>query len=171
MSTDKRYQTADWRERPLSTEMLHYARLDTHYLLSIYDSMVCSFVWNWFHFIVETAYGRWTSWLRLIDSIQLCVQVSISPPKYTNRCLFICFLDLIWFDFVLRCIQSLNFVRVALPMSWFRMTCWFDVFVIVVLIWEFVGNNIYSYRNRVALHCRCCKQENKTTTEIIIISN
>lgn len=37
--TDKTYQTADWRQRPLSTEMLHYARLDTHYLLEIFDRM------------------------------------------------------------------------------------------------------------------------------------
>ena len=37
--TDKTYQTADWRQRPLSTGMLHYARLDTHYLLEIFDRM------------------------------------------------------------------------------------------------------------------------------------
>ncbi|GAA5877680.1 hypothetical protein JCM3774_006640 [Rhodotorula dairenensis] len=36
---DKRYQLADWRIRPLPTEMLHYARSDTHYLLSIYDHL------------------------------------------------------------------------------------------------------------------------------------
>ena len=35
--TDKTYQTADWRQRPLSYEMLHYARVDTHYLLEIFD--------------------------------------------------------------------------------------------------------------------------------------
>lgn len=34
---DKKYQTADWRERPLSAEMAQYARLDTHYLLYCYD--------------------------------------------------------------------------------------------------------------------------------------
>ena len=34
---DKKYQLADWRQRPLSSEMLHYAREDTHYLLYIYD--------------------------------------------------------------------------------------------------------------------------------------
>ena len=33
VTTDKTYQTADWRQRPLSSEMLHYARLDTHFLL------------------------------------------------------------------------------------------------------------------------------------------
>lgn len=36
---DKRYQLADWRIRPLPQEMLHYARSDTHYLLSIYDHL------------------------------------------------------------------------------------------------------------------------------------
>ncbi len=32
---NKRYQKADWAERPLSPEMLNYARLDTHYLLDL----------------------------------------------------------------------------------------------------------------------------------------
>ncbi|GAA5968740.1 hypothetical protein JCM11641_000716 [Rhodosporidiobolus odoratus] len=36
---DKRYQLADWRIRPLSKDMLHYARSDTHFLLSIYDHL------------------------------------------------------------------------------------------------------------------------------------
>jgi exosome complex exonuclease RRP6 len=36
---DKRYQTADWRLRPLPAEMLKYARMDTHYLLFIYDQL------------------------------------------------------------------------------------------------------------------------------------
>ncbi|GAA5849606.1 hypothetical protein JCM8547_000509 [Rhodosporidiobolus lusitaniae] len=36
---DKRYQLADWRIRPLPQEMLHYARSDTHFLLSIYDHL------------------------------------------------------------------------------------------------------------------------------------
>ncbi|KAI5121065.1 hypothetical protein M0805_008580 [Coniferiporia weirii] len=36
---DKRYQLADWRIRPLPTEMLNYARSDTHFLLYIYDSL------------------------------------------------------------------------------------------------------------------------------------
>ncbi|BGP15799.1 hypothetical protein JCM10213_005719 [Rhodosporidiobolus nylandii] len=36
---DKRYQLADWRIRPLPKEMMHYARSDTHYLLSIYDHL------------------------------------------------------------------------------------------------------------------------------------
>ncbi|KAJ3085753.1 Exosome component 10 [Quaeritorhiza haematococci] len=37
--TDKKYQLADWRIRPLTNEMLRYARMDTHYLLYIYDKM------------------------------------------------------------------------------------------------------------------------------------
>ncbi|KAI3791646.1 hypothetical protein L2E82_05505 [Cichorium intybus] len=36
---NKEYQTADWRFRPLTDEMLRYAREDTHYLLYIYDLM------------------------------------------------------------------------------------------------------------------------------------
>lgn len=39
ISTDKKYQLADWRLRPLTFEMLLYARTDTHYLLYIYDRM------------------------------------------------------------------------------------------------------------------------------------
>ena len=39
VNTNKTYQRADWRERPLIPEMVLYARMDTHYLLSIYDSM------------------------------------------------------------------------------------------------------------------------------------
>lgn len=33
VTTDKTFQTADWRQRPLSEDMIHYARLDTHFLL------------------------------------------------------------------------------------------------------------------------------------------
>uniref|UniRef100_A0A3Q3WIJ6 Exosome complex component 10 n=1 Tax=Mola mola TaxID=94237 RepID=A0A3Q3WIJ6_MOLML len=39
VTSDKRYQLADWRIRPLPQEMLQYARSDTHYLLYIYDCM------------------------------------------------------------------------------------------------------------------------------------
>ena len=34
---DKKYQLADWRLRPLTDEMIAYAKNDTHYLLYIYD--------------------------------------------------------------------------------------------------------------------------------------
>mmetsp|Transcript_17675 Transcript_17675/g.49413 ORF Transcript_17675/g.49413 Transcript_17675/m.49413 type:complete len:795 (+) Transcript_17675:280-2664(+) len=36
---DKRYQMADWRLRPLPEDMLHYARMDTHFLLYISDRL------------------------------------------------------------------------------------------------------------------------------------
>eukprot|EP01060_Flectonema_neradi_P030676 TRINITY_DN4504_c1_g1_i2.p1 TRINITY_DN4504_c1_g1~~TRINITY_DN4504_c1_g1_i2.p1 ORF type:complete len:717 (+),score=166.72 TRINITY_DN4504_c1_g1_i2:68-2152(+) len=39
ISTNKQYQTADWRQRPLPAEMLKYARLDTHYLLPVADDL------------------------------------------------------------------------------------------------------------------------------------
>jgi exosome complex exonuclease RRP6 len=35
----KQYQLADWRSRPLSPELLEYARSDTHYLLYIFDEV------------------------------------------------------------------------------------------------------------------------------------
>nr|XP_018666785.1 exosome component 10 isoform X2 [Ciona intestinalis] len=39
VESDKKFQKADWRERPLSKDMLKYAQKDTHYLLYIYDMM------------------------------------------------------------------------------------------------------------------------------------
>eukprot|EP00887_Chlorella_sp_A99_P008044 scaffold12.g8044.t1 len=36
---DKRFQLADWRVRPLTAEMEHYARSDTHSLLYVYDRL------------------------------------------------------------------------------------------------------------------------------------
>jgi exosome complex exonuclease RRP6 len=39
IEANKKYQLADWRIRPLPTEMLDYARSDTHYLLYIYDQI------------------------------------------------------------------------------------------------------------------------------------
>ena len=38
-TADKRYQLADWRLRPLSADMVAYARADTHFLLFVYDTM------------------------------------------------------------------------------------------------------------------------------------
>lgn len=37
---DKRFQRADWGKRPLSRELIEYARDDTHYLLRLYDLQV-----------------------------------------------------------------------------------------------------------------------------------
>jgi ribonuclease D len=37
---DKRFQRADWGKRPLTDELLNYARLDTHYLLALRNRLV-----------------------------------------------------------------------------------------------------------------------------------
>ncbi|KAK5984712.1 HRDC domain-containing protein, partial [Trichostrongylus colubriformis] len=39
ITLNKKYQLADWRERPLDADMLNYARSDTHYLLYCYDRL------------------------------------------------------------------------------------------------------------------------------------
>ncbi|XP_059485454.1 exosome component 10 [Neocloeon triangulifer] len=39
VDVDKRYQLADWRIRPLPEEMIQYARMDTHFLLYVYDRL------------------------------------------------------------------------------------------------------------------------------------
>ncbi|ORC93708.1 ribosomal RNA processing protein 6 [Trypanosoma theileri] len=36
---NKKYQTADWRIRPIPAEMVAYARQDTHFLLYVYDRL------------------------------------------------------------------------------------------------------------------------------------
>lgn len=52
VQTDKKYQLADWRVRPLSEELMLYARTDTHYLLYVYDRLkVCP------RFLVVTKYN------------------------------------------------------------------------------------------------------------------
>ena len=37
--TKKKFQLADWRQRPLPQDMFEYARSDTHYLLYVYDRL------------------------------------------------------------------------------------------------------------------------------------
>lgn len=39
ITVNKKYQLADWRQRPLTAELMQYARDDTHYLLYIYDCL------------------------------------------------------------------------------------------------------------------------------------
>ena len=39
IKANKKFQLADWRVRPLTREMLDYARGDTHYLLYVYDEL------------------------------------------------------------------------------------------------------------------------------------
>jgi ribonuclease D len=40
VTMNKKYQRADWKRRPLTTEQLDYARLDTHYLLALRDKQL-----------------------------------------------------------------------------------------------------------------------------------
>lgn len=39
VTLNKKYQLADWRERPLPAHLIEYAKLDTHYLLYVYDCL------------------------------------------------------------------------------------------------------------------------------------
>uniref|UniRef100_A0A3B3SSP7 Exosome complex component 10 n=1 Tax=Paramormyrops kingsleyae TaxID=1676925 RepID=A0A3B3SSP7_9TELE len=72
VSSDKRYQLADWRIRPLPVEMFQYARADTHYLLYIYDRMRADLfeAANGQHSLVQSV------WLRSRD---LSLKVYVKP--------------------------------------------------------------------------------------------
>lgn len=39
VTTDKKFQLADWRIRPIPEEMINYARVDTHYLMEIFHAL------------------------------------------------------------------------------------------------------------------------------------
>ena len=39
VEVNKRHQRADWGRRPLSPDLIHYARMDTHYLLPLRDEL------------------------------------------------------------------------------------------------------------------------------------
>lgn len=40
LQVDKRYQRANWAKRPLTPEMMNYARMDTHYLIPLHDILL-----------------------------------------------------------------------------------------------------------------------------------
>ena len=40
ITIDKRYQRANWGQRPLKPEMLEYARLDSHYMIALRDHLL-----------------------------------------------------------------------------------------------------------------------------------
>lgn len=69
ISLDKRYQRANWGERPLKPAMLAYARLDSHYLVALRGRMQAA---------LEAA-GRWE--LALEDFRRLC-SPSPSPENH-----------------------------------------------------------------------------------------
>lgn len=56
VTLDKTHQLSDWRQRPLTEDMLVYARRDTQYLLSIFDAMRRD-LWNAASPTVSAAYN------------------------------------------------------------------------------------------------------------------
>jgi ribonuclease D len=64
---DKRFQRANWGQRPLNAEMLDYARLDTHFLLRLREHLVKQ---------LKLA-GRWQ------ECKELCQRMS-TPPDSEN---------------------------------------------------------------------------------------
>jgi ribonuclease D len=68
ITLNKGYQKADWGERPLSAEMLNYARLDTRHLLDLRDSL-CSELHE---------RGRWD--LALEEFVRLASCNGVSKP-------------------------------------------------------------------------------------------
>ncbi|XP_029707642.2 exosome complex component 10 [Aedes albopictus] len=69
IETDKAYQLADWRIRPMPHNFIEYARKDTHYLLYIYDRMRNELIEKGASFL-PTVYNR---------STFLCKQRYVKP--------------------------------------------------------------------------------------------
>ncbi|XP_063804754.1 exosome complex component 10 isoform X2 [Pseudophryne corroboree] len=72
VESDKKFQLADWRIRPLPEEMIQYARTDTHYLLHIYDKMRTA--------LVDAANGQ-QNLLHLVwqRSREICLKKFVKP--------------------------------------------------------------------------------------------
>lgn len=74
VTLDKRFQRANWGRRPLSQEMLAYARLDTHYLIPLRDRLMEA---------LEES-GRWA--LAHEDFARLCALSAPSSERETGSC-------------------------------------------------------------------------------------
>ncbi len=74
LHVDKRYQRANWGQRPLSLEMLAYARLDTHYLAALRDRLCAG---------LQEA-GRWE--LAGEDFVRLCKVNGHAPNDEDAAC-------------------------------------------------------------------------------------
>jgi ribonuclease D len=68
---EKRYQRADWGERPLRREMLDYARLDTHHLIELRERLKAQ--------LVER--GRWQLAKEDFERLPHLVQASSEAPE------------------------------------------------------------------------------------------
>ncbi|XP_035778810.1 exosome component 10-like [Anopheles albimanus] len=60
IETDKAYQLADWRMRPLPPAFIEYARKDTHYLLYIYDRIRNDLLEKGGDSLLQTVYDKST---------------------------------------------------------------------------------------------------------------
>ncbi|TDH68751.1 hypothetical protein CCR75_000334 [Bremia lactucae] len=83
IDADKQYQLADWRKRPLDSNMVKYAREDTRYLLYIYDRLKKELLQQG----GETRVSLLVQALR--DSNQLCLQVYAKPQPSEEEALAI----------------------------------------------------------------------------------
>jgi ribonuclease D len=72
LNLDKRFQRADWGKRPLSEDLIDYARLDTHYLIILRDQLLDE--------LNQT--GRWP--LAEEDFARMCL-VSNRAPENVNK--------------------------------------------------------------------------------------
>ncbi|XP_029434988.1 exosome component 10 [Rhinatrema bivittatum] len=83
VESDKHYQLADWRIRPLPEEMMAYARADTHFLLYIYDKMRMEFL--------EAGKGQ-ANMLRMVwqKSRDICLKRYIKPIFTEDSYLELC---------------------------------------------------------------------------------
>ncbi|XP_061348771.1 protein RRP6-like 3 [Gastrolobium bilobum] len=85
VTTNKLLQREDWRQRPLSAEMVHYARTDAHYLLYIANCLIIELKQldngnSWsddkFHFILEASRRSNMTCLQLFTK-----EIEVSPGE------------------------------------------------------------------------------------------
>jgi ribonuclease D len=68
VKVDKRHQKANWGARPLTAAQLDYARMDTHYLISLRD-------------LLETELHEMGRWEYALDDFSLACQVEVPKEK------------------------------------------------------------------------------------------
>jgi len=80
IDVNKRFQLADWRIRPLTPEMMKYAREDTHYLLYIKDILRNE--------LIDAANGK-TNLLKVVydRSTDICKRTYVKPVWTEESCM------------------------------------------------------------------------------------
>lgn len=61
VQVDKRHQRANWGQRPLPSDLLHYAQLDTHYLIRLRDQLRAELVQKGLLVLAEEDFSRMCS--------------------------------------------------------------------------------------------------------------